>query len=396
MATDIRLLAYVGAGLFFFMAIMLLLTLRQAGRVRGATNWLWSTLLVSIAIALYASQDGIPSVVGIVVSHALIIAGSMVNMRGTFEYRYHRLFPAAPFYVAAAAAILLIAYFVYIDPSPVARRLIVALTISAVCLWHVWIMLAGSPLRRYAANVENARFRLPHAIMVLGLLAITAVFVVVIIDTLRPMPLPQDAVSLRNSRTLVLFFYLGGIVGRVLLLIGMVLVLIDELDHALRTLAFRDVLTGLFNRRGFQESAAAYAMNDSSLLMMDLDRFKLVNDEFGHDQGDRLIELFARCAQAHLPLNSVIARLGGEEFCALLPRADHASAAASAETLRAAFERDSMVLGHLRQHTVSIGVASAEFPTTSLSRLMTLADQALYRAKHDGRNRVAVAEVGVG
>jgi len=392
LASDIKLLAYVAAGLFFFMAIMLLLTLRQAGRVRGATNWLWSTLLVAIAIALYASQDRIPDLVGIVASHALMVVGSMVNLRGTFEYRYHRAMPATPYYIAAGAMIFLIVYFVYVEPNPAARRLVVALSICAVCFWHAWVMLAGSIFRPQVANLKNARFRLAHGIMVLGLLTIATVFLMITVDATRAPSFVRGGNPSEGSRNLILFFHLGGIVGRVLLLIGMVLVLIDELDHALRKLAFRDVLTGLFNRRGFLEAAALHSLANSSLLMVDLDRFKAVNDEFGHDQGDRLIELFARCAQANLPLNSVLARLGGEEFCALLPQSDSAAAAASAETLRAAFERDSVVLGHARQHTVSIGVASAQSETTTLAQLMTIADQALYRAKHDGRNRVAVAD----
>jgi diguanylate cyclase (GGDEF)-like protein len=116
-----------------------------------------------------------------------------------------------------------------------------------------------------------------------------------------------------------------------------------------------------------------------------------VNDDFGHYQGDHVIALLARCAQANLPTNAVLARLGGEEFCALLPQADINAATANAESLRVAFQRDSSALGHTRQHTVSIGVASAQSAATTLSQLMTRADQALYRAKRDGRNRVEMA-----
>lgn len=116
-----------------------------------------------------------------------------------------------------------------------------------------------------------------------------------------------------------------------------------------------------------------------------------MNDDFGHDQSDLAIALLARCAQTNLPTNAVLARLGGEEFCALLPRADIKAAAANAELLRAAFHRDSSTLGHTRQHKVRIGGASAQSAATTLSQLMTRADQALYRAKRDGRNRVQMA-----
>lgn len=171
----------------------------------------------------------------------------------------------------------------------------------------------------------------------------------------------------------------------------MVLVPIDELEHELRSLASRDSLTGLFDRRSFLAEAGARPLAGCSLLMLDLDLFKSVNDDFGHEQGDSVIALLARCAQAHLPTNAVLARLGGEEFCALLPDANAAVALTSAESLRKAFHHETTALDHARQHTVSVGVASAQSAESSLPKLMGRADQALYRAKHVGRNRVEVA-----
>ena len=187
------------------------------------------------------------------------------------------------------------------------------------------------------------------------------------------------------------FFYSVGLTGRLFLLIGMVLVLIDELEQELRSLAARDALTGLFNRRGLNAAADASTIENASLLMLDLDHFKAVNDDFGHDQGDRVIGLLARCAQANLPSNAVLARLGGEEFCALLPQSDLAAAQSSAEALRKAFHLETAALGHSRQHTVSIGIAAADAAQASLRELMERADQALYRAKHGGRNRIEAA-----
>ena len=147
----------------------------------------------------------------------------------------------------------------------------------------------------------------------------------------------------------------------------------------------------LLQREDGEWSAFSLASAPGSLLMLDLDRFKSINDDFGHEQGDRVIELLARCAQANLPPNALIARLGGEEFCALMPGADLDVARAHAESLREAFHRESAALGHSRQHTVSVGVASSSAPLSVLVPLMARADQALYQAKRDGRNRVAVA-----
>ena len=391
MSSDIKLLGYVAATLFFFMAIMLLLTMRQAGRVRGATLWLWSTLIAAISIALNTSQEVIPEFFGYVVSGVLLIVGPLMSARGTFEYRYHRTFSVHWIYVVAALATPAFYYFTFVAPNTAGRILLIALPVAAICSWHAWIMLAGSALRPRSAGVKHARFRLPHGIMVLGLLMVAFVFLVRAVDTVQLISAGSAEIPRGGSPRTAFFFYSTGSVGRLFLLIGMVLVLFDELEQELRSLASRDALTGLFNRRGLKAAAGASPMANASLLMLDLDHFKAVNDDFGHDQGDRVIGLLARCAQANLPANAVLARLGGEEFCALLPQSDLAAAQASAETLRKAFNLETAALGHGRQHTVSIGVAAAGEAQTSLRELMERADRALYRAKRDGRNRVELA-----
>jgi diguanylate cyclase (GGDEF)-like protein len=368
------------------MAVMLLLTLRQAVRVRGATQWVWSTVIVAIGIALNTSQEVIPAFFGLVLANVMIISGAALGACGTFAYRYER---APPLRALAVGVVVLLLVFAALNQHLAIRIVLVAVTTGAINLWHAWLMLAGSKLRPRAVGVKHARFGLPHGIMLTGMLIVATVFSIRALDTAFSM---QNAIPLGGPARTTFLFYAVGLTGRLVLLIGMVLVLIDELGHQLRTLALRDALTGLLNRHGLKDAASERSLADCSLLMLDLDHFKAVNDDFGHDQGDLVIALLARCAQAHLPTKAVLARLGGEEFCALLPQADTVAATANAETLRAAFHRDSLALGHTRQHTVSIGVASAPSAATTLSQLMTRADQALYRAKRDGRNRVEVAD----
>ncbi len=391
MSSDIKLLGYVAATLFFFMAIMLLLTMRHAGRIRGAPLWLYSTLIAAVAIALNTSQEVIPEFFGYVVSGVLLVVGPLTSARGTIEYRYHRTFSVHWIYAVAALATPAFYYFTFIAPSTAARIVMVSLSITVTCTWHAWVMLAGSALRPRSVGVKHARFRIPHGIMVMGLLMVAFVFLVRAADTVQLMSAGPVSIPRGGAPRTAFFFYSVGLAGRLFLLIGMVLVLIDELEHELRSLASRDALTGLFNRRGLTAAAGVSSMTNASLLMLDLDHFKAVNDDFGHDQGDRVIGLLARCAQANLPANAVLARLGGEEFCALLPQSDLAAAQVSAETLRKAFHLETAALGHSRQHTVSIGVAATGDAASSIRELMERADQALYRAKRDGRNRVELA-----
>ena len=388
MSSDIKLLGYVAATLFFVMSIMLLLTMRQAGRVRGTAHWLWSTLIAAIAVALNTSQEVVPEFFGYVVSGVLLIIGPLMSVRGTIEYRYHQSFSGYWLYLVGALATPLFYYFTFVAPNTAARILLIAVPITVMSVWHAWIMLIGSSLRPRGAGVKHSRFRLPHGIVVVGLLMVALVFLVRALDTLQVMSAGPGEIPRGGSPRTAFFFYSAGLAGRLFLLIGMVLVLFDELEQELRALASRDALTGLFNRRGLKAAASASPIANTSVLMLDLDHFKAVNDDFGHDQGDRVIGLLARCAQANLPANAVLARLGGEEFCALLPQSSLAAAQVSAETLRHAFHLETAALGHTRQHTVSIGVAAVGEAPSSLLELMERADRALYQAKRDGRNRV--------
>ena len=353
--------------------------------MRGATQWVWSTLTVAIGIGLNTSQEVVPPFFGIIVANVMIVAGAAPGAFGTFDYRYERMPSRRSLY---GGIVLLIAAFAYFAQHLAARILLVAFTTGAICLWHAWLMLAGSKLRPNAAGVVHRRLRPPHGIMVLGLLMMVAVFGIRAIDTLLNM---QSAIFFGGPTRTTFVFYAVGLAGRLCLLIGTVLVLIDGLAHQLRTLALRDALTDLLNRHRLSGAAHEQSLADCCLLMLDLDQSKAVNDDFGHDQSDLAIALLARCAQTNLPTNAVLARLGGEEFCALLPRADIKAAAANAELLHAAFHRDSSTLGHTRQHKVSIGGASVPSAATTLLQLMTRADQALYWAKRDGRNRVQIA-----
>lgn len=169
-----------------------------------------------------------------------------------------------------------------------------------------------------------------------------------------------------------------------------------ELQHALereQLMARTDELTGLHNRRHFFElsnqlfAVARRYQTPFSILMFDLDHFKQVNDIHGHQVGDRMLACVARIARDHLRGADVLARYGGEEFIAALPRATATEALAAAEHLRenVAACRDIDGDENLRV-TISVGVAPMLPGDDTLDRLIQRADEALYEAKHAGRN----------
>jgi diguanylate cyclase (GGDEF)-like protein len=162
-----------------------------------------------------------------------------------------------------------------------------------------------------------------------------------------------------------------------------------------KTAAMTDPLTGLFNRRAFLEAAdrmieqAARKAQPVSVLLFDLDRFKSINDRFGHAVGDEALRVFTATATANMRASDVIGRLGGEEFVAIIPGGP-AEASMVAERVRAAFEVAGVcIAGREAAATVSVGVAAA-LPPVMVDVLLAQADAGLYRAKANGRNRVEI------
>jgi diguanylate cyclase (GGDEF)-like protein len=178
----------------------------------------------------------------------------------------------------------------------------------------------------------------------------------------------------------------------------------------LERLAVTDALTGLFNRRAFFERLGAELRRSAryerplTLLMLDLDHFKRVNDTHGHPAGDRVLTQSAAAVASSLRASDIVARYGGEELVVLLPETTCAEAEVVAEKLRGAIADQLFAIadGEALHITVSVGVAALErpgpldqlTPAEAERELVRLADDALYAAKRGGRNRVATASPG--
>jgi diguanylate cyclase (GGDEF)-like protein len=163
--------------------------------------------------------------------------------------------------------------------------------------------------------------------------------------------------------------------------------------HTHKTAALTDPLTGLFNRRGLIEAARELTATNArrarpvTVLAFDLDHFKSINDRFGHAVGDEVLRLFASVASTNMRVTDFVARLGGEEFAAIISGTLD-EGIMIAERLRIAFESAGRtVAGRYIGATVSAGVAAHAAPT-NIDALLARADEALYAAKYAGRNRV--------
>lgn len=168
---------------------------------------------------------------------------------------------------------------------------------------------------------------------------------------------------------------------------------------ALEQLATRDGLTGLANRRCFDDTLQAEwtralrQQQPLSLLMVDVDNFKAYNDANGHLGGDECLKRISNAVASEMRANDLVARYGGEEFAVILPNQSLKGAAIVAERIRCRVEQLQVPnrFESDRRVTVSIGAATAiASPDTDPSQLVAIADAALYRAKHMGRNRISL------
>jgi len=244
---------------------------------------------------------------------------------------------------------------------------------------HLHVVMAGDPTAecRHSASGE-------HSYCCLPLMAHGEAIGIVHFQMIEPGELPQPVLSMVTMFT----EHVGLSVANI------------RLREALRSQSIRDPLTGLYNRRYLEEMLeretrrAVRAEHGLGVLMLDLDHFKKFNDTYGHDAGDTVLRETAKFLLKSVRAEDIVCRFGGEEFIVILPVADLKVTQARAERIRSRL-RELQVLHQgqsLGMVTVSVGVADLPEHGTSPKALIEAADAALYRAKREGRDRVALAE----
>lgn len=171
-----------------------------------------------------------------------------------------------------------------------------------------------------------------------------------------------------------------------------------KMERQLANMALFDSLTGALNRAAFMQHAEkefsrAKRYNRSlSVMMIDIDHFKDVNDRYGHAAGDHVLQIFVEAIEEEIRSTDVLGRVGGEEFTLLLPDTTIKSASYLAERVRERINKYPYIAGmHLIEITASLGVAVMTKKDNDFKDILNRADQALYKAKHAGRNRVKLA-----
>jgi diguanylate cyclase (GGDEF)-like protein len=214
------------------------------------------------------------------------------------------------------------------------------------------------------------------------------------------LPFPFGALPMEVS--FVAIFNLVVMFHALLLTVLVVALTKERLELEQRTKAQTDPLTGALNRRAFMARGGRLLMRHQRdaaplcLLFLDIDHFKSLNDRFGHSGGDDVLMKFVGLVNASIRPTDFLFRIGGEEFCCMLPRTDTVQAHRVAERIRYLFETATVdVAGTVVKATVSLGIASTETFGYDIDTLIRRADMAVYAAKRQGRNRVVVATADV-
>lgn len=291
-----------------------------------------------------------------------------------------------PWWTAATGPLLLWLACMYVPTVAADTVMRIQLTSTAIVVYLVLIAVDAMRAQR------TERLAMRRVLVAVSLVSVIPVTWRAVKAELDGVVLNVMANSVATAMPLVVLFTMVIAINICLLLIGR-----ERLGNQLAHAAVVDGLTGALNRSGFLIRAqqvvddGTQGSRPCSVIVMDLDEFKAVNDQHGHAIGDLLLAGFASIAQSNLRPEDVLGRIGGEEFCALLPGVVEPEAVDIADRLRLAFGKSVFDFpeGTL-SGTVSIGVAQVG-TDEELAAAIQRADRALYQAKDEGRDRVICA-----
>ena len=371
MNLDVNTLFMVTIYVEAILGLLLLFAWAQNTQIYAVAWWGFAHLIRAGSIVLFGMYGSAPDLITIDLANALLFTAFAVTWTGArvFDGR-----PVEPVYLVTGAVIWLLVCRLPVLADAIETRAMIA--------YEFW-----------RGRSEQLVSRWPAIFM---LFAHGALF---LLRTPLVTLLPWSPTNMYGSVWLTVLSF-----EALLFTISIAFILLamakerTELRH--RTAAMVDPLTGIANRRAFLydagQMAKRHAVNPkpTAVLLIDLDHFKSINDRFGHALGDRVLEMFTDSARQSIRSTDLLGRLGGEEFAAILYDTTPDKAFAAAERMREGFARIAQdVGGRPVCATVSIGLVHCEEAVLDVPELLAQADQALYFAKENGRNRVEVASL---
>jgi diguanylate cyclase (GGDEF)-like protein len=384
MLLDIRTLLFVLAvsnALIFVLIGSAFINRRK--ETKGVSCWLWSYVVQTAGWALLLLRGIAPGWLSIVVGNTLLIWSVILMYRAIRDFLERPI--AWPFSIATIALFVMVFALLYgFDAKRVDLVIWVSVTGGALELVCAWTLMAGIRWRQTPARWTTGLW--------LGISGF-----ILILRAAAVLLSPIQTYHLYTQSLVQVTAFVSAYGAMLGASFGFNLMLHERATHILQQIARQDELTGVFNRRYLfdkvkHELSRMKRRNSDSLILMmlDIDHFKVVNDQYGHAAGDALLKSFTAQLSEILREPDVLGRYGGEEFCVLLPDTDLDKGLQVAERLRLAAKNACITVDdQVLQRTVSIGIAHAcANAMPELDDLFLSADRALYRAKQEGRDRI--------
>lgn len=365
-----------------FVALCLLLVSRRQWQQMGVRAWLLASCLIALGHALNSAVP-LPSWLRFDVAMHLILLGGLCHF---WACRYYLHSP-----MPALHSVCLLGLYIFSS------------VLSSSLFGHfgyvllIWFAVACINIASFSL-LFFYRSQLPLGafwLLGLGFLMIAAVYVECVLEDLF-FPIKVTTGAVPPLVYVVCAALL--IAAQIAKGMGFLMLINDRLERTLRLTAEQDALTGVLNRRGFFKHVQAlsrpsvHGAPSQALMMLDIDHFKAINDQYGHQVGDTVLREIVQRMSLVLRDHDLIARYGGEEFVVLLPGADAVLLRSVAERIRAEVEAQPIVVdGQSIGLTISIGACCASTALDNIEASIAAADIALYTAKREGRNRVVMA-----
>lgn len=383
MQIDIPTIWYLTIGTLLVSAAMTLWE-REAhlSRSRALAIWAGSYLVFALGCIVAMNRSALPGMSGAALTNLLMVLGYLMvfhgaaGLDGPVPVRRSGLAIAAVAFAWTVAGVRFPDFF---------WNHVASLPIALICGLTARTLLRSRTVRPLRSRPVVAAIAAGHGLFYLARAVLVPLFVQAYGDGLLPI-----------VARITMF---EGVLYSVAMPMGFIALMREEAREQLLAQARTDYLTGLCNRQGFFEDGVRLLTGlapgeSAALLAFDLDHFKTINDRYGHATGDEVLKLFAGTARDLLGPDAILARLGGEEFAALLPGRLDPAARQVGSHIASHFAARAQRPGGLNiEATVSIGLADTRSGRRTLPELLSAADRALYRAKALGRNRIEIAEM---
>ena len=377
---DFNTIVFMVAVLTFMLSGLLLLAGLNRGDAQGSRHWALANIVMSLGLCMSFTRFFLNHPCFFVFDAVLLTAGMSLQYVGLQKFKREQVTWWVPA-LAVSLVFVQTVWFHIIRHDPQFRMVANSLVYAGINIACARLLLVPAPQPLGTAYRFTGITFLALAATFVGRSVLSYLEPAANFTTLFPPVSPR-------------LFFVGSMM-QMCLTFGFVLMMNYRLMTDLRMLAVRDPLTGILNRRSLEDEAgyllARCERNKEvmTMMMIDVDHFKSVNDQYGHPAGDEVLKQLVAITNASIRTGDYFARYGGEEFCVMLPLTTREEARVLAERLRQKYA-DTPILfeGKSINSTISIGLTDTAQVGTKFDVLVSTADQAMYRAKALGRNRV--------